>query len=261
MNNFARLAVLTYRGAFVSWQGLGYVTRIFFQPLLHVLTVVLAGKFASSPQAAEHYTIGLLAFSIIFVIAYGILEALFYDRAYGILSIMFLSPANRLMVYFGRAGIHWLNAIATFAIGLIGAWLILGLDLSAVDWASLLVTIAVMIVSSITFALLIGNVTLVLFGFVYVFQFVYGVAMLLTGAIIPVDRLPDILKVVSQVIPFTHGIVALRGSFAGAGIADIGDQLLLELAIGVGYGVVGFALFRLMEQETKRRGNLEQVSE
>ena len=167
MNNFARLAVLTYRGAFVSWQGPGYVTRIFFQPLLHVLTVVLAGRFASSPQAAEHYTIGLLAFSIIFVIAYGILEALFYDRAYGILSIMFLSPANRLMVYFGRAGIHWLNAIATFAIGLIGAWLILGLDLSAVDWASLLVTIAVMIVSSITFALLIGNVTLVLFRFTY----------------------------------------------------------------------------------------------
>ena len=37
MNNFARLAVLTYRGAFVSWQGPGYVTRIFFQPLLHVL--------------------------------------------------------------------------------------------------------------------------------------------------------------------------------------------------------------------------------
>ena len=70
MNNFARLAVLTYRGAFVSWQGPGYVTRIFFQPLLHVLTVVLAGKFAGSPQAAEHYTIGLLAFSIIFVIAY-----------------------------------------------------------------------------------------------------------------------------------------------------------------------------------------------
>ncbi len=145
MNNFARLAVLTYRGAFVSWQGPGYVTRIFFQPLLHVLAVVLAGKFAGSPQAAEHYTIGLLAFSIIFVIAFGILEALFYDRAYGILSIMFLSPANRLMVYFGRAGIHWLNAIVTFAIGLVGAWLILGLDLSAVDWASLLVTIAVMI--------------------------------------------------------------------------------------------------------------------
>ena len=196
MSNFTRLAVLTYRGAFVTWQGPGYVTRVFFQPLLHVLTVVLAGKFAGSPEAAERYVIGLLAFSIIFVIAFGILEALFYDRSYGILSIMFLSPAHRLMIYFARAGVHWLNAIVTFAIGLVGAWLILGLDLSSVEWTSLLVTIAVMIVSSTTFALLIGSVTLVLFQFVFVFQFVYGVAMLLTGAIIPVDRLPDILKVV-----------------------------------------------------------------
>ena len=261
MNNFARLVLLTYKGSFVSWQGHGYLTRAFLEPLLTVLTVTLAGKFAANPQIAERYVIGMLAFLIAWVVSYGILESFYNERAYGTLSLLILSRARRLTIYYARAGIQWLNGLVTFTTGLVGAWLILGLDLSDVDWVSLVITVAAMIISSTTFALLIANFSILFYEFSYVFQFVYGVSALLTGAIIPTDRLPDVLRVVSQFIPFTHGIVALRGSFAGAGAAEIGNQLLFELAIGASYAIVGFALFRVIEREARRRGNLEQIME
>ena len=157
MNNFARLVLLTYKGSFVSWQGHGYLTRAFLEPLLTVLTVTLAGKFAANPQIAERYVIGMLAFLIAWVVSYGILESFYNERAYGTLSLLILSRARRLTVYYARAGIQWLNGLVTFTTGLVGAWLILGLDLSDVDWVSLVITVAAMIISSTTFALLIAN--------------------------------------------------------------------------------------------------------
>ena len=81
----------------------------------------------------------------------------------------------------------------------------------------------------------------------------------LTGVIIPTASLPGFLSQVGHVLPLTHGLAAFRESFTGASVASVGNDLLLELAVGLAYAVVGFALFRIVESLSKRRGLLEDV--
>ena len=80
-----------------------------------------------------------------------------------------------------------------------------------------------------------------------------------SGVVIPTSSLPPVLSWVSQVIPVTHGLAAARASFAGAGLAEVGGLILTELLIGITYALVGAVLFRVVEAQAKRLGNLEQM--
>ena len=59
LRNLVLVSVLHYKGLFLSWQGSGYIARAFISPLLVVFFVSLFGKFASDPEAAQRYAIGM----------------------------------------------------------------------------------------------------------------------------------------------------------------------------------------------------------
>jgi hypothetical protein len=61
----------------------------------------------------------------------------------------------------------------------------------------------------------------------------------------------------SGLLPVTHGLEALRAAFAGAGIATMRDELMLEALIGGAYAVAGYALYRLVEAYARRSGAYE----
>ena len=261
MRNLWRLAWLSYKGLYITWQGHAYIFTVFVTPILWVLIISLFGKFAAHPRLAEGYIVGMAVFSLPFVIVDGIVGAFQGERTYGTLSILFVSPVNRLKIFLSRGAIHWANGIVTLAASLVAAWAILGLDFSEVAWASALCSILALAAASTGFALLLGNITILSARRGYIFQFAYGIVLLLSGVVIPTSSLPPLLYELSQVIPVTHGLAAVRASFAGAGLADVGGLILTELLIGVTYALVGAVLFRVVEAQAKRLGNLEQVGE
>ncbi len=79
----------------------------------------------------------------------------------------------------------------------------------------------------------------------------------MTGVIIPISSLPAPLAVFSQVLPLTHGLVAFRSTFDGAGVAAILPSLLQELIVGLGYTVLGLVGYHVSEIIAKRRGLVE----
>ncbi len=83
------------------------------------------------------------------------------------------------------------------------------------------------------------------------------VLLLVSGANVPRDRLPDWLQAIGSCLPLTHGIRAARDLVAGQTLAQSGTPLLLELAIGLAYAVTGVLLLRLFEFESRRTASLE----
>ena len=81
--------------------------------------------------------------------------------------------------------------------------------------------------------------------------------LLVSGANVPRDRLPDWLQTVGSGLPLTHGIEAARDVVAGQALGENGSTLLLELAIGLVYSAVGLLLLRLFELESRRTASLE----
>lgn len=261
MRNFWRLAWLSYKGLYITWQGHAYVFTVFVTPILWVLIISLFGKFAANPRLAESYIVGMAVFSLPFVIVDGIVGAFQGERRYGTLGILFLSPINRLKIFLTRGGIHWGNGIATLSASLAAAWVILGLDFSEVAWVTAFLSVLALAAASTGFALFMGNITILSARRGYIFQFAYGIVLLLSGAVIPTSSLPPLLYHMSQIIPVTNGLAATRASFAGAGLPDVGGLILAELLVGITYALVGAMLFRWVEARAKRLGNLDQVGE
>ena len=259
IRNLWRLAWLSYKGLYITWQGRDYIFRVLVTPILWVLIISLFGKFAAHPRLAEGYIIGMAVFSLPFVIFDGIAEAFQAERNYGTLSLLFVSPVNRLKIFLSRGAVQWANGIVALAASLVAAWAILGLDFSEVAWVSAFCSILVLAAASTGFALLLGNVTIVSARRGNIFLFAYGIVLIFGGVVIPTSSLPPVLYEISQVIPVTHGLAAARASFAGAGLADVGGLILTELLIGIVYALVGAVLFRVVEAQAKRLGNLEQM--
>ena len=78
----------------------------------------------------------MAVFSLPFVIFDGIAEAFQAERNYGTLSLLFVSPVNRLKIFLSRGAVQWANGIVALAASLVAAWAILGLDFSEVAWVS-----------------------------------------------------------------------------------------------------------------------------
>jgi ABC-2 type transport system permease protein len=81
--------------------------------------------------------------------------------------------------------------------------------------------------------------------------------LLFCGVNIPLSELPAWMQVVGNVLPFTHGLQAVRQAADGAGLGQVGGLILVELLIGVIYAVLAFVLFRVLERSSRRNATLD----
>lgn len=177
----------------------------------------------------------------------------------GTLPYLFATPANRLVLLFGRSAMHILDGM--IGVGIAFGWgvLLFGLSLARLDPMALFVTIAITVFATASFGLVMGGVGLITRNVMFVNNSVYFLLLLLSGANVPIDRMPGWMRAIAGFLPLTNGIAAARGLVSGASLRDVAPALSREALIGGGYLVVGFLLFRGLERVAKRRGSLETV--
>ena len=86
---------------------------------------------------------------------------------------------------------------------------------------------------------------------------IFGVLLVFTGSNVPVDDLPRWMQIVSEGIPFTHGIEAVRRLADGATLSDVWGLIGTEALIGLVYGAAGYALIRAMEVVGRRHATFD----
>jgi hypothetical protein len=59
------------------------------------------------------------------------------------------------------------------------------------------------------------------------------------------------------VLPFTHGLAAVRQAADGAGLDRVGGLIAVELLIGVIYAALAFGLFRFLERSSRQNATLD----
>jgi ABC-2 type transport system permease protein len=81
--------------------------------------------------------------------------------------------------------------------------------------------------------------------------------LLFCGVNIPLAELPAWMQVIGHMLPFTHGLDAIRQAADGAGLGQVGGLIALELLIGCVYAVLAFGLFRLLERSARQNATLD----
>ena len=258
LSNIWLQTYLGYRARFYWSTPTAYILNAAMVPVFMMLGFGFLAAFAVDPDLTRHIVVGMSVNGAVLYLANEVTLAFYGEKWTGNLTTIFLPAGNRMVHYFGRGVVHYPHAIFTIAVGLAAGVLILDIDFSNANWGPVLVSTFLIVTSVITFMLLMGNFILVIRAWQNLYMAVLGTIIGLTGVVVPVSSLPTVFKGIAQIMPISHGLLALRGSLAGAGFGDVRGDLVAEALVGLGYAMVGYVGFILAERELKRRGIMDQ---
>ena len=160
-----------------------------------------------------------------------------YDKEFGVMRLLIMAPLPHYWIVVAKIISGAVVAVvqaAAFALllaifGYVGPevsvlLLVLGLVATALACASLGMVIAVW--------------SSTLDNFAVVMNFVIFPVFFLSGALYPVQKLPDFLKLVAAINPFTYGVDILKHALLGSAALGTDFGVLLDVTVLVGFSLV-----------------------
>ncbi len=168
----------------------------------------------------------------------------------GTLEAEVATPAPPWMVLGSPPVYEFVVAALRSAAYLLGAKLLLGLDLSHANWPALALSAPLIIAAFSGLGLLAAATTMLVRRLNPVAMVIGSLSFFLSGVMYPVTVLPGWLRAVGRLLPLTHALALLRGTLlVGSSFVELRSSLLALLAFAgllapVGAGMFAFALRR-----------------
>ena len=220
-----------------------------FTPLLW-LFVIGSGFGSTTAYSDQDYMKfifpGIVCMSVIFSsVFYG--SYIIWDRKFDFLKSVMVAPVNRGIVFAGKTLGGMSNSLVqVFILLIVGA--LIGIQFTPL---SLLQTVAVVLLFSFaltSLGLALGSYMHSLEGFQMIVSFVVLPLFFLSGALFPLDNLPEWLLISTMLNPATYAVDALRSA-----ILERGGSYPFEMDVGIlmaftaGLGTFGVLSFRRMK--------------
>jgi len=180
----------------------------------------------------------------------GLAQRIRIAQMMGTLEAEVATPAAPWMVLGAPPVYEFVVASLRSAAYLVSAKLLLGLDLSRVNWASLIVAIPLIVAAFSGLGLLAAASTMLVRRMNPVSLVIGSLSFFLSGVMYPVSVLPAWLRAVGRILPLTHALAVLRGALlVGAGPGELRDSFMALLIFAgllapIGAGLFAFALKR-----------------
>ncbi len=239
-------AIYTWR----SWLG-GWLVRV----LAQVMFFALLGRLLDSTQQTYFLLIGN---AIMLAAMEGVwaLNMVIWERGYGTLPLLAASPTTPALVLATRG----MYLIADGTVSSVSALLVLGhLFGLSLPWPRVLLVIPLTVLvaaSAYGFGAFLGAL---LIGYRWLNGLVANVGlvglMVLSGVNVPLTEYPAPVRWISQFLPLTHGLIAIRAVIEGHG-PQITSQILAEAAVGIGWLSACFLACLVFIWRGRRNGSL-----
>jgi len=225
-------------------------------PIFQILFFAYLGRFANV-ASDEFFLVGNTFIAVAVTGLFGMGHSVAGERRSQTLATLLASPASRLALFLGRAFPSILTGFVVAAISFATGAIVLRVEIHPAELYGLVVAVLASSFSCTALGLCLGALGLRGRNVSLFADSIGGSLLLVSGANVPLERLPDWLQAISEVIPLTHGIAAARRLADGAALADVAGTLGAEIAIGAAYLVIGLVLLRLLEYEGRRSATLE----
>ncbi|GAA3394051.1 ABC transporter permease [Streptomyces roseoviridis] len=245
---------LSYRALFNWTTPPMFIGTLLVGPLLQVFFFVYLGRELGVADDRFHL-VGNAVLAASASCVYGGTMAVANERRYGTLGAVLLSPRHRVPLWAGRALPYVLNGLLISAFVLAAAATVLDLPVppGAVPGLGLVLLLGAVACSA--FGLALGALGLRFRDVFLVSNVASSTLLLLTGAAVPRETLPEWMRTAGELLPLTHAADAARRLTAGDGL-DAG-LLAAELLVGAGYAVLAVTLLALFERGSRRRATLD----
>ena len=179
------------------------------------------------------------------------------ERAEGTAAALFLSPASRnaVVLGYGIGSFVWLlpSFLVVTALGFTT-----GARLHVTNPLAVGVAILALALGSLACGFAFAGLFVLSRRGNLLANFLQSPIWLLAGFIVPRSSLPKWVQPLSNILPVSHAVDALRASsLAGAGLHQTLAPILLALATSAAFGLVGAVGLRRVEDAAKRSGALD----
>ncbi len=248
--------VIAYRGLFNWIRPAMYIPTMLGSPLFQLIFFTKLGEFAHA-GSRDFYIVGNATQVCAMASVYGMTMAIANERWFGTLGPLLASPANRAAVFLGRGVPVLANGLLVSAFTYLAGVVLLGFRPPLSSVPALAAIVVVTTISCTAFGMLLGSASLRAKDFFFAANLAYFLMLLLCGVNIPLDDLPGALAAIGRCLPLTHGIAAAREVAAGASLEDVSGLVGTELVIAAAYAAAAYAVFRLLERESRRSAVLD----
>lgn len=180
-----------------------------------------------------------------------------YERSEGTIAALFLSPASRVAVIagYGLGGFVWM--LPSFVVvALLGV--ATGARFRVADPLAVLAAVAALLLGSLATGFALAGLFILSRRANLLANFLQRPGELLSGALFPRESLPGPLHALSNGLPVSHALDALRASTLGAAtLREILPAVAVTFAISGAYALVGIVSLRKVEHAAKRTGDLD----
>jgi ABC-2 type transport system permease protein len=247
---------LSYTALFNWAQPSIYIPTLLGAPTFQILFFAALGSYATGMDPA-YFAIGNAVQVCSMAGIYGMTMAVANERWFGTLPALMASPANRAALFGGRFIPFIVNGFLVSAYGFVLCWIFLDVRFDAATLGVIVLAMIVTAFSCSAIGAVMGGVSLRLRDGLFGANLLVFLFLLFCGVNIPLAALPDWMQAVSQVLPFTHGLAAVRLAIDGATLAQVGGLIATEFFIGVAYAVAAFFLFTWLERSSYRNATLD----
>jgi len=169
---------------------------------------------------------GIIGMSIIFTSIFSGMEVI-WDRQFGFLKETLVAPMSRFSIMIGRTlG----GATVATAQGIIVMLISLAFGFHPISWISTIPAVLVMFLVALLFTSLgtmIASLLDDMQGFQLIMNFLVMPLFFLSGALFPLQGLPEALSIIARIDPLSYGIDALRTLLIGAGHYGLGVDVIV----------------------------------
>lgn len=248
---FTRAVGIMWRRQLIRfWRSRSRVIASLAQPLLFLLAFGF-GFNAIFEQAGEGSYIqfvapGIIGMSIIFASTFSGMEVL-WDRQFGFLKETLVAPVPRSAIMIGRTlG----GASVAVAQGLLVLVITLLVGFRPENWALIPLVLVVMVLIAIMFTAFGTAVATRLKdfqGFPLIMNFIIMPLFFLSGALFPIDGLPNVMQWIVNANPLAYGIDAMRDLTIGGGHYGLALDFAILVVLTAALLGVGALAFRKIE--------------
>lgn len=259
MKNLRLLTIggyISYRALFGWLNPFSYAITILIPSLTQLAFFVYLGRAAHVASDA-YYVAGNALVAAASPSLFGMAQTVAGERYTQTLSLLVVSPASRIAVFFGRSLPATVNGILVSAWTLAIASLVFGISVPLRSLAPLALTITVTAFACVGIGLFNASLGLRWRETAVIGNLLLYMLLLFAGVNVPLDRLPGWMSTLAQGLPVTHGANAARQLVAGAPVSHVIGLIGAEALVGAVYVVVGLSTISLFEVEARRGATLE----
>jgi ABC-2 type transport system permease protein len=233
-----------------------YIPTLIGGPTFQLMFFAALGSYATDRSPA-YFAIGNAVQVSALAGVFGMTMAIANERWFGTLPAILATPANRVALFAGRflpfVANGLLVSLYAFAVGVVFLGVRLEPSTLLVAGLGLLATVF----SCTAIGALQGAISLRLRDGLFGANLITMGILLFCGVNIPLAELPGWMQVIGNLLPFTHGLEAVRQAADGAGFGQVGWMIGVEVLIGIAYAVLAFVLFSYLERSARQNATLD----